>query len=461
MSLAMADVVRILIAITLLVLLAHLGGHLFALLRQPPVIGEILGGLLLGPSVLGYWAPSVMDRLLPATGPTAAVLGAFSQLGLVFLMFLAGSELPRGGSPAERRTVLMVTVSGLTLPFVAGLVIVRFLDTARLSGPHGSATTVTLVFGIAVAVTSIPVISRILLDLGMLNTPFARIVLSVAVLEDIALYVVLAVTLGLVQARSADYGLWALLGSDSMTWSAVYHVGVSILFLSVFLLWGGRIFGWLVSMRFNGLERRSPVAFRVLFLLALVLCAVALGINAVFGALVAGISAARGDAGGGTRTGRTWDSLRQFLLGFFVPVYFALVGVQLDVIHHFPVLIFLVFFVLACAVKVAGVWIGARLAGRDRETSLDLAVAMNARGGPGIVLAAVTFGAGVINEDFFTILVVFSVVTSQLAGIWLDRVHRHRGGSGLTPEAPADAAVGGGDRRDAAAPIARAQKGNP
>lgn len=103
-----------------------------------------------------------------------------------------------------------------------------------------------------------------------------------------------------------------------------------------------------------------------------------------------------------------------------MPVYFAIVGLQLDLLHHFPVVFFLWFIVVACAVKLVGVWVGARLAGEDSRSATNLAVAMNARGGPGIVLATVTFTAGIINEEFFTVLVLLSIITSQAAGIWLD-----------------------------------------
>ncbi|GLY72882.1 cation:proton antiporter [Actinoallomurus iriomotensis] len=428
MSLHLADVAHILIALTLLILMAHLFGHLFGALRQPPVIGEILGGLLLGPTVLGAFAPGVKDSLFPASGPTASVLGGFYQLGLIFLMFLAGTELQSAGSAAENRTVVGITVFGLVLPFGAGLLLQQLVDPASLSGPKGSATSFALVFGIGIAVTSIPVISRIMLDLGILGTPFARIVLSVAVLEDLALYVMLAVVLGLVQAHSGDaFGLWDLTGVKSVPLTSVYYVAVSLLFLLLFLIFGRRLFRLLTTRRLGALERRNPTALRIVFLFVAVLCCIALGINAVFGALMAGVSvtgAADGAdpaPGAGAASGDVSQTVKHFSLALFVPVYFAIVGLQLDLLHHFPVLFFVWFIVVACAVKLAGVWVGARLAGEDNRSATNLAVAMNARGGPGIVLATVTFTAGIINEEFFTVLVLLSILTSQAAGIWLDR----------------------------------------
>ncbi|HZB30037.1 MAG TPA: cation:proton antiporter [Streptosporangiaceae bacterium] len=415
-------------------------------MRQPSVVGEILAGLLLGPTVLGAVAPSVHDALFPSSGPTAPVLGAIYQFGLIFLIFLVGGELSRAGTAAEHRTVVAVTLTGLVIPFGAGVLIVRFLDIDKLSGPSGSPVAFALVFGSAIAVTSIPVISRIMFDLGILGTPFARVVLSVAVLEDIALYVILAVILGLVQSRSGgDFGLWTLFGSDSVVLSAVYHVSVSVLFLGLCLAFGGKVFRALAHNRLNIIEQRSPVAFRIIFLLLGVLASVSLGINSVFGALMAGYSTARGDAEPGLAEGvdsrATWDVLKQFLLAFFVPAYFALVGVQLDLLHHLPLLFFLWFFAMASAVKLGAVWLGARVAGESGRSSLNLAVALNARGGPGIVLATVTFTAGIINEEFFTVLVLLSILTSQVAGTWLDLAFGGRRGRGVARTEQATAPV--------------------
>ena len=422
MSLTNPEVAHLLIALTLLVVFAHAVGHLFGMARQPPVIGEILGGMLLGPTVLGSIDPHATAWLYPSSGVTATVLGAIYYLGLLLLMFLAGGEVRVHTGPDERKTVLAVTTSGLLLPFCAGLLIVQALDWNDFAGPHGSRVTFGLVFGIAIAVTSIPVISRIMLDLGILRTRFARIVLSVAVLEDVALYVVLAIVLGLVQAQSNDvYGLPTLLGIDGVATSATYYVATAVVFLGVFLLRGPEIFRLLATSPVNLLEKRNPTAFRFAYLLFLGLTCVALGINPIFGALMAGVSAARADDEAPAETRRAWDALRRFSLAFFIPVYFAVVGLKLDLVRDLDPVFFLWFFPVACAVKSLSVWLGARLAGQ-RASAINLAVALNARGGPGIVLATVTFSAGIINENFFTALVLLSILSSQTAGFWLDWV---------------------------------------
>jgi Kef-type K+ transport system membrane component KefB len=195
-SLGTADLAHTLIALAAILLCAHGMGSLCVRFRQPRAIGEILGGLLLGATVLGWLWPSAQSWVFPTDGSTSVILGAVYQLGLLLLLFIAGSELRTVFHRGERRTVAAVFAAGMCIPFVAGLGISQVIDQQSLWGPNGNTTSFVLVFSIALAITSIPVISRIMHDIGILDTAFARVVLGVAVLEDLVLYVVLAVAIG-------------------------------------------------------------------------------------------------------------------------------------------------------------------------------------------------------------------------------------------------------------------------
>ena len=117
-------------------------------------------------------------------------------------------------------------------------------------------------------------------------------------------------------------------------------------------------------------------------------------------------------------------ALTSFALAFFIPIYFAMIGLGLDLVHGFSVVFFAGFLFAACAIKAVSVFAGARLAGETSRLSLNLAVAMNARGGPGIVVASTAFAAGIISQPFYAVLVLLAIVTSLAAGAWLDRVPR-------------------------------------
>jgi K+:H+ antiporter len=422
MSLTNLEIARVLLAIGLLLIAAHTMGYLFARLRQPPVIGEILGGLLLGPTVLGAVFPDVKDWIFPESGATAPVLGALYQLGLLLLMFAAGSELRSVFHRGERKTASIITLTGLAIPFALGLAALSFVDLSDFIGKAGSDTAFLLVFGVAIAVTSIPVISRIMLDLGIIETPFARIVLSAAVIEDVALYVVLAVALGLVGGGSGEhFGVPALLGGGAAsTASMAYHVAVTLAFFGVSLWLGPKVFGAVARSRFNVLRRHSPIGFHLAFVLALTGVALVLGITPMFGAFVAGLVVGMTDV----QDAKARESLKGFAFAFFIPIYFGIVGLKLDLIHQFDPTFFAAFLGFACVVKALSVYAGARLSGQNRFGSGNLAVAMNARGGPGIVLASVAFDAAIIDERFYVALVMLAIVTSLLAGSWLERVVR-------------------------------------
>lgn len=417
-------VAHLLAALAALMATAHVMGTAFARLRQPRVIGEIAAGLVLGPTLLGHLAPGAEDRLFPATGVTPTALGAFYQFGLLLLLFCSGTQIRSAPRPGENKTVGWVFSTGMLLPFLAGLGLLHVLDLRSAWGPHGNAASFLLVFAVAMAVTSIPVISKIMHDLGILDTPFARVVLGVAVAEDVVLYVILAVSLGLAQGSAgALFGLPSVLPIGAGTAADMaYHVVVTLAVLGAALAFGPRAYRVSALSRLNPIGRASPVAWQLTFMLTATLSCLFLGIEGFFGAFAAGVAVGRAER----VTPAAIESIQSFSFAFFIPVYFAIVGLRLDLLHGFSVAFFGLFLALACAVKAGSVYLGARLAGQGRTASLNLAVALNARGGPGIVVASVAYGAGIIDQGFYAVLVMLAIVTSLFAGSWLARVPRER-----------------------------------
>jgi Kef-type K+ transport system membrane component KefB len=311
----------------------------------------------------------------------------------------------------------------VTVPFIAGLAVFVTIDPAGLAGTAANKTALTLVFGLAVAVTSIPVISRIMVDLGIIDTSFARVVLGVAVLEDMVVYVVLALALGMVSPPGAAvFGLPALLGAGPGSGPGLaVHAATTVAFLVAMALGGPAVFRWLRASPWNLVATSSPIAFHLVFLFGGTLASLWLGITPIFGAFMAGIATSSATDAVSVQARQ---SIKAFSFAYFVPVYFAIVGAQLDLLHSFRPWFFCWFLVFACVVKSGSAYAGARLAGEPRQTSRYLALATNARGGPGIVLASVSFGAGIVSEEFYTSLVLLAIVTSMLSGSWLGRIVR-------------------------------------
>lgn len=415
---ALATVAQALAALVVLLLAAHLMGRLFDVLRQPRVMGEIVGGLLLGPTALAHFFPEGAGQLFASFGAKATLPAFVSQTGLVLLMFISGSHLRALAQRGERRVVAMLALAGVCIPLLAGLAVVPWVDMGNLIGSADSRAALLLVFATSIAIASIPVISRIMLDLGILETRFGRIVIATAVVDDIVLYVVLAAALGLVQAHgSPETGLAGLLGIEAGgSWASAYHVAATIAVWALVFLAGPPLLRRAFRAPLRLLTADQGAGAQLLFLLATTFLCKFMGVNPMFGALAAGMVARRVGSQQGLAAPA---SIARWAGAVLVPLYFALVGFRLDLIRHCDWLFFVEFLTFACVVKGLSIYGGSRLAGQPHSAALNFAAALNARGGPGIVLATVARDAEIINESMFSALVLLAMVTSLMAGSWL------------------------------------------
>src|SRR5256885_13799833 len=239
-----------------------------------------------------------------------------------------------------------------------------------------------IVLAVGVAVTSVPVVSKIFADLKILHTRFARLVLGVAVLEDIALWLALAVA-------TAMAGKTAL-NPRAMT----YHLLATIAFFVLGLTIVPRIIKKINKARFNVVAKKSPVGYAIAVLLAYCAVAGALQVSLVFAAFLSGFAVV-------PKKRRVFadalDAIGKVSFAFFVPVYFAIVALKLDLIRGVSLWMMVAFIVGTCVVKILSVSLAGRFAGFRGLDLINLAITTNARGGPGIVLASVAFDAGIIS----------------------------------------------------------------
>ncbi len=400
----------VILPLALLIASAHILGFFFTRLRQPRVIGEIAAGVLFGPALLGHFFPSAQNAIFGSTNFAArsTVLEFVYWMGLLFLMFASGAETRHLFSREDRRQVSWLAGLGTGLPFALTLAVLPWLSFDGLMGPTQQRTAFYLVIGIAVAVTSIPVISKIFFDLKILHTRFARLVLGVAVIEDIVLWAVLAVATALAKSGITPKHEIAI------------HVAVTLIYFVAGLALLPRLLNAVAHARWNVLAHASPVGYLVAVLFAYTALAAVLDVNLVFAAFLAGFAVAEARE----QFAEALQSLKQFSFAVFVAPYFAIVGFRLDITRSFSLRNLLIFLAAACAVKLLAVGFGARVAGFRGLDVINLAIATNARGGPGIVLASVAYDAGIVNATFYTTLVLVAILTSQAAGAWLDFVLR-------------------------------------
>ena len=413
----------ILFILLLLVGLAQLLGYVFVKLRQPRVVGEIMAGVVLGPALIGRLP--FASGLAEAIKQNVSILNFVYWLGLLLLMFLSGAETRQLFSRDERREVGWLAIVGTGIPFVLGLILGPHLVGPALAGPNGNRISLIIILAVAVAVTSVPVVSKIFADLKILHTRFARLVLGVAVLEDIVLWLALAIATAVAGKT--------VLNPRQMS----YHLIVTIGFFGLGLTIVPRIVKRINKSRFNVIARHSPVAYALAVLLGYCVVAGALNVSLVFAAFLAGFAVVHKKR---RLFSEALDAIAKISFAFFVPVYFALVGLKLDLVHGFSLWMVTAFIVGSCVVKILSVSLAGRFAGFRGLDLINLAITTNARGGPGIVLASVAFDAGIISANFYTTLVLAAVLTSQFAGAWLDYVLR-QGWPLLTATAEDESAI--------------------
>jgi Kef-type K+ transport system membrane component KefB len=440
------------LALLLLIAGANLFGQLAAKLRQPKVVGEILAGILLGPSLFGLLAPDIAAHIFGsgAKSPAGMVLDFFYHLGLLLLMFVSGASVRNVLGKQNRKPTAWLLCLGTPLPFFVALAIAPLLPLEAFMGHVGSRPAVVLVFAIAAAVTSIPVISKIFYDLGILHTRFAGLMLGAAVLEDIVLWGVLALATAIATATVTSAG-------GSLVETVSVHVVVNGLYVLIAMTVMPPILRRLGRARWNVVATHTPIAWIMMVVLGYVSVAAVLDVTLAFAAFLAGFGIVGGMKGTERERFRApLESIDHVSAAVFIPVYFAVVGYRLDFTKGFSPLMVIAFLLGSSAVALFSKGLAVRLAGYRGLDIINLAMTCNARGGPGIVLASVAFDVGIINAPFFTTLVLAAVLTSQACGVWLDYVLR-KGWPLLAGEGPVEqrkpsAATGGEPPAPAAVP---------
>jgi len=404
-----AELADFLKSIVVLLFAAHSMGFLFDRLHLPRVVGEISGGFILGPSCLGFFDPELSKLVIPQGALQAQLLSAFHWVGLTLLMFTAGFRVQHGFLTKDGRTVFTLLASATILPFGAGLAATTLFDFGGYIGPNGDTITFALVLAIAVAVTSIPVISRIFIDLDIIDSRFARIVLAVSTFQDILLWAILAVAISL-----ADSG-------QETDANIAVTIAKPLLICIAGLILGPIALQFLQKLRIASVVRSAKLGFALIWCFLVAQLAAFFDVNIVFGAFIAGVAL------GSLKPGQMEEEKAQiskFSLAFFIPLYFAIVGMSIDLPKSFDLFLFVGFLLFSTLVEGICAFFAMRSLRFNTLTSFNFSVAMNTRGGPGIVLASVTFGGGLIDERMFVALVLTAVATSIAAGAWFRFVVR-------------------------------------
>ena len=394
------EIIISLIAIAFLLSGAYIFGNLFERIKAPRVVGEIVGGMFWGGSCLYFLAPDVVGNVFMAYEQEGKVLNIFYQLGLIFLMFLSGYNTKIEFNKKNVRNIGCVFVGATILP-MAGATPFISLFQEHYIGTLNNDIAFGMVFTIGVAITSIPVISKIFFDMGIMNTKFSDTVLTVSTFQDLCLWILLNAA-----TRIASTGEVRLL-------EMLIVVAVTLGLFVVVKLASDHVHTLKKVIRPIDFY---TISFSVLLLMSALLYKV--GINIMYSSFLVGYIV-KAVAGVDNETRNRMETLANFMFSFFIPIYFALVGIQLNVIHDFSLIRFMLFFVIAFGLEAVGTLIVLQFTNLNLATKINLAVTMNARGGPGIVLATVALSYKIISVEFFTVLILTTMLSSMIAGYWL------------------------------------------
>lgn len=395
------EIMMTLSALVCLLAGAFLMGRLFEKIQAPKVVGEIIGGMLFGGTFLGAVIPELMEGIFNNYPEEGKVLNIFYQLGLGFLMFSSGYNTQIDLKKENARIFLTLFVGSTMVPMLMGLPFVKVFKPYFI-GAANSYAAFLLVFIIGIAITSIPVISKIFFDMGIINTRFANVVLTASTLQDLCLWILLNTAIDITLSEKLDIGNMCV-----------------VIFLTLALFVIVHFAGRKLEQLDIRIGNSSFMQVCFIFLFALVAVLSYLRINIMYSAFLAGYlirSITNKDKNASERV----VCITDFSFSFFVPVYFALVGIQLNLLHDVSLLRFLLFFILAFSLEWIGTVVLLLIATTLRKRVVwNFGITMNARGGPGIVLATVAYNYGIINVEFFTVLILTTMLSSLIAGYWL------------------------------------------
>ncbi|RAY16153.1 cation/H(+) antiporter [Actinomadura craniellae] len=401
--------VRLLVAAALIVAVCRLAGAVAGALGQPPVLGEIATGILLGPSVLGALWPGGTAWLLP--DPVLSHLGVLAQLGVILFVFLAGLEIDLRSLRGRRRLALVVSHVSIAVPLLLGVAVALAVH-SRFAPPGVASMPFALFMGVAMSVTALPVMARILMDAGLHRSRLGTLALTCALVDDLTAWCLLAVVIALVAAGGAAGVLTTIALSAGFAAAVLYGVRP-------------------LARRFGDAEPAAPVVLGGVLLAAA--CTDWIGVHAIFGAFLLGL-ALPADTALARRVRELAGGVTMVLL---LPLFFAYSGLRTDlsllgtdpVLWGWCALILLV----AVAGKLGGASVAARGLGVSPRESLRIGALMNCRGLTEIVVLNIGLDLGVIGPELFTILVVMALVSTAMAA---PIVRGARGAEERAPDPP-------------------------
>ena len=384
----------------LLLLFGRLLGELMNRLGQPALFGQLLAGVLLGPSVFGALWPQAHAVVFPNDKTLKSMIDAISQIGILLLLLLTGMETNLALVRSRTRAVVSSSLTGIAVPFACGVALAYALP-AEIVPAHENRLVTALFLGTALSISSVKIVAMTLMEIGVIRRDIGQLILSTAILDDTLAWIIIAVIAGIAVHGTVDL---ATVGAS---------IAGTALFLAASLTVGRRLVAWLIVWVNDHMTIEVPVITAILVvMLSMSLTTELIGVHTALGAFIAGILIGQSPI----LTEHIEDELRGFIMAFFSPVFFAVAGLGMDLrtlMEPTLVLFTGAVIVVASVGKFAGALAGGRLGGLSLREALALATGLNARGSTEVIIAAIGLTMGALSTQLYTMIVAMAVVTTM------------------------------------------------
>jgi Kef-type K+ transport system membrane component KefB len=390
----------LLVQLSTMLLMGRLFAEIARRLKQPAVVGELIAGIIIGPTVLGMIEPLWFETLFPPSATSGVVLAGFVQVAVVMLLFIAGLEVDLHIVWQQGRQSILTSLFGLVVPFLFGFTLpYLFPDFFGLADKEAKLV-FSLFMGTAMAISALPVIVRILMDLNLFKSRMGLLVVASAMIDDVIGWIIFSAILGMIGKGG---------GGMSFTNTILLTISFTVIMLTLGRGLLNRILPWI--------NKKMAWPGGVLsFSLALCFLGAAfteyIGIHAIFGAFIIGV--AFGDSVHFSE--RAKEIVHQFINNVFAPLFFVSIGLRVNFITNFDIGLTIIIVVIAFAGKIIGSGLGTRLGGFTWRESMAAGFGMNARGAMEIILGLIALENGLINEKVFVSLVIMALITSMTSG---------------------------------------------
>jgi Kef-type K+ transport system membrane component KefB/nucleotide-binding universal stress UspA family protein len=386
--------------VLLMLVVGRMLGELMRRMGQPEVLGQLIAGIILGPTIFGKFLPGIHQLIFPGTPELKKMIDAVSQLGILMLLLLAGMETDFKIVQRQKRAALFSSLSGIVVPFACGLILGKLLPVALLPAPERRLIT-ALFLATALSISSIKIVAMVIMEVDFMRRNIGQLILASAIIDDTIGWVIVAIISGI-----------AAEGAISFKGVGFTVVG-TLVFLAISFTFGRTLITYVIRWTNDSLQ----IEFSVLSVILMLMCALAIltdliGVHTVLGAFVAGILVGQSPI----MTDHIREQLRGVVIGLFAPIFFAVAGLSVDltILKNLSKLELAVALIAIASIgKLVGCFAGGKLGGLTTREAIALGVGMNARGTTEVIVATIGLSIGVLNKDFYTLIVVMAVTTTM------------------------------------------------